>query len=399
MRIARIETILAFGGLRNYVFVLVTTACGRTGVGEASLEWQERAVATLIEDWVAPRVLGTDVRDLEATIDQLIRDQYQGGATVLTAISGVAIALWDLLGQAEGLPLWRLLGGRQREVLPSYINGWYGGDGTPAQVAAAARAAVARGARGLKIDPFGTAWQTLDAGGLDAADAIIAALRVAVGDGVAIMVEGHGRLDEKHAIAAGRRLARHRPAWFEEPVPPLRLQACARVRQQVGIPITTGERLYTLEEFEHLVALGGADIINCDIAHCGGPHVVQRIATLAQAAGVRLAPHCSVGPVALAAAVHVGWATPAVLVQEDFSLFDVPWRDALVGGTTFAIPGGFRLPEAPGLGLALDRAECARHPFRAQSFPSLWDARWVTSFTPTSRAADSSATAPVVTAR
>src|SRR5512135_1441111 len=126
MKITQIETFLTNSGLRNYLFLRLTTDTGLTGVGEASLEWQEQTVQALIHEWVEDRVLGTDPFDIEAVIGGLIRDQYQGGATVMTAISGVEIALWDIVGKACGQPVYRLLGGRAQPTLPAYANGWDG---------------------------------------------------------------------------------------------------------------------------------------------------------------------------------------------------------------------------------------------------------------------------------
>ena len=115
MKITRLETFLTHAGLRNYLFLRLTTDTGLTGIGEASLEWQERAVECLLHDWVEERILGVDPFDLEVVVDHLIRDQYQGGPTILTAISGVEIAMWDLIGKACGQPVFKLLGGRCRE--------------------------------------------------------------------------------------------------------------------------------------------------------------------------------------------------------------------------------------------------------------------------------------------
>src|SRR5919198_2830330 len=139
MKVTHFETFIANAGLRNYLFVRLTTDTGQTGVGEASLEWQERTVQALIHEWVEDRVLGADPFDVERVVGGLIRDQYQGGATVLTAISGVEIALWDLVGKACGQPVYRLLGGRCHDRLPAYAKGWYGGAQSPAQYAAKAQ--------------------------------------------------------------------------------------------------------------------------------------------------------------------------------------------------------------------------------------------------------------------
>src|SRR5687768_2473829 len=161
MKIVRLETFLANAGLRNYLFVRLTTDTGITGIGEASLEWQERAVEVLLNEWVASRIIGRDPFDIEAVVGGMVRDQYQGGSTVMTAISSVEIAMWDLIGKACGQPVYRLIGGQARERLPAYANGWYGGAGTPEDYAQKARDVVARGYRAMKFDPFGVAWKRM----------------------------------------------------------------------------------------------------------------------------------------------------------------------------------------------------------------------------------------------
>src|SRR5438876_7912213 len=181
MKITRLETFLANAGLRNYLFVRLTTDTGLTGLGEASLEWQEKAVDILLNEWVASRILGKDPFDIEAVIGGMIRDQYQGGSTVMTAISGVEIAMWDLIGKACGQPVYNLLGGRCHPAIPAYANGWYGAAHTPEDFAVRARDVVARGYRALKFDPFGTAWKELSPEEEDLAFEIVSAVRDAVG--------------------------------------------------------------------------------------------------------------------------------------------------------------------------------------------------------------------------
>jgi galactonate dehydratase len=381
MKIVQLDTFLTNAGLRNYLFVRLKTDTGLTGLGEASLEWQERAVEVLLHDWVRDRVLGRDPFDVEALAGDLIRDQYQGGATVLTAISGVEIACWDLMGKASGVPVYQLLGGRAHERLPAYANGWYGGAVTPQDYASKARAVVERGYRGMKFDPFGVAWKEMSAEQMDEAERIVAAVREAVGDGVELMIEVHGRLSAGCAVAMGRRLVPYRPAWYEEPVTPWDLDLLKEVKQALPFPIAAGERLYMLEEFARLAALRACDVMQPDLAHCGGLSAGKKIAALAQAHDFAVSPHCSVGPVALCVALHFDWSTPNVRVQENFAEYDVPWRNALVHGWSPIRQGEFVLPDRPGLGIELDDAECARHPYRKNSFPSLWDDRWLKEFT------------------
>ena len=381
MKIVGFETFLANAGLRNYLFIRLRTDTGLTGLGEASLEWQERTVRTLCHEWVESRVMGRDPFDIETVVGGLIRDQYQGGSTVMTAISGVEIAMWDIIGKACGQPVYRLLGGRCHATIPAYANGWYGGAHTPAEYADRARDVVARGYRAMKFDPFGTAWKEMSDEVADLAVERVAAVRQAVGPRIGLMIEYHGRLSASAAIAMIKRLERFHPTWSEEPVVPEALDLLADVKRATGATISAGERLYTLADFARLCSLRAADVIQMDVAHCGGILVSKKIAAMAAVQDLRIAPHCSVGPVALASALHVDMSTPNLFVQEAFGEFDVPWRDALVCGWNPLEGGVFRLGDAPGLGLELDEAVVEAHPYVEHAFPSLWDDAWTTNFT------------------
>lgn len=381
MKIVKLESMMANCGLRNYLFVRLSTDTGLTGIGEATLEWQEMAVQTLVHEWAEERILGVCPFDIEQVFGDLIRDQYQGGATVMTVISALEIACWDIIGKACGQPVYRLLGGRARESLPAYANGWYGGARAAQDYAAKAREVVARGYRAMKFDPFEQAWKDMDEAHMRAAQSIVAAVREAVGEDVDLMIEVHGRLSVGCAIEMGRRLAPYRPAWFEEPVTPHSLDLLAEVKHALPFPIAAGERLYMLEDFARLAAMRACDVVQLDLAHSGGLWMGKKIAALCQPQDMRLAPHCSIGPVALCAAIHFGWATPQVMVQENFGDYDAPWRDELVGGWNPMAGAQYKLPDKPGLGIELNDAAFALHPFRKHAFPSLWDRRWVAEFT------------------
>ena len=381
MKITRVETFLTNAGLRNYLFIRLTTDTGLSGIGEASLEWQEKTVHTLVDEWVTDRVLGTDPFDIEAVIGGMIRDQYQGGATVMTAISGVEIAFWDIIGKVCGQPVYKLLGGRCHERLKAYANGWYGGARTPQEYAEAARNTVSRGYKALKFDPFGTAWKEMNRDEMDETEALVAAVRSAVGDKIGLMIEVHGRLSVGSAIEMGRRLEKYCPAWYEEPVSPNSLELLTKVKKALPFPIAAGERLYTLEDFYRFTAMRAADIVQMDPAHCGGLLLTKKIAAMAEAQDIKVAPHCSIGPVALCAALHVDWSTPNAMIQENFGDYDVSWRNDLVFGWNPVKNGEFVLPEKPGLGIELNTALCAKHPYKKNSFPSLWDKRWLKDFT------------------
>jgi galactonate dehydratase len=366
--------------LRNYLFIRLHTDNGLTGVGEASLEWQEKTVQTICHEWVEQRITGRDPFEVERLVGDMIRDQYQGGATVMTAISGVEIALWDIIGKACHQPVYNLIGGRYHRYVPAYANGWYGGAHTPEQYADDAKAAVERGYRALKFDPFGVAWKELDAAGEEAAIAIVAAVRESVGTNVALMIEYHGRLSAGAAIRMMRRLEQFKPSWSEEPVAPESLDLLDEVKRHALSPIAFGERLYTLPDFYRLCASRSADIVQMDVAHCGGIHISKKIAAMAAVQDMRFAPHCSVGPVALAAALHLDISTPNFYIQEAFGDFDVPWRNDLVRGWNPVQRGEFFVSDAPGLGLELDDDAIADHPYVENPFPSLWDSDWIVDF-------------------
>lgn len=381
MKIVRLESFLTHAGLRNYLFLRLTTDTGLVGVGEASLEWQERAVQCLLHDWVEERILGIDPFDVTAVIGGMIRDQYQGGATIMTAISGVEIALWDLIGKICGQPVYKLLGGRARERLPAYANGWYGGATTPAEYAEKAKQVVARGYTAMKFDPFGVAWKTMDNATMATAEAIVAAVRHAVGDDIDLMIEVHGRLSVASAIEMGQRLIPYRPAWYEEPVTPWSLDLLHEVKASLPFKMAAGERLYLLEEFSRMAALRACDVVQVDLAHCGGLSIGKKIAALMEPQDMSLAPHCSIGPIALCAAIHFGWSTPHVIYQENFGDYDVPWRRDFVGGWNPCSKGEYELPSRPGLGIELNVEACAAHSPQRNPFPSLWDDRWIKEFT------------------
>ena len=397
MRITHFETLMANAGLRNYLFIRLHTDTGLTGIGEASLEWQEKTVETLCHEWVGERVVGRDPFDIEAIIGAMIRDQYQGGATVMTAISGFEIALWDIVGKACGQPVYRLLGGRCQRRIPAYANGWYGGARTPGEYAQRAREVVAMGYRAMKFDPFGVAWKDMSPAEVEGAVDLVAAVREAVGPHVGLMIEVHGRLSVDGALDVMRRLNRFNPAWYEEPVAADNLDLLAEVKRRsenmawAGMGdqdrgcalIAAGERLYTVADFYRLTTLRAADVVQMDVAHCGGILISKKVAAMAAARDMRISPHCSVGPVALAAALHVDASTPNFMIQEAFAEFDVPWRNALVRGWNPISNGELTLPDTPGLGIDIDDDEIARHPYVKNPFPSLWDGDWLTHFTQT----------------
>jgi galactonate dehydratase len=302
----------------------------------------------------------------------------------MTAISGAEIALWDIIGKACGQPVYKLIGGRARESLPAYANGWYGACRTAADYAERARDVAESGYRALKFDPFGTAWKTLSPEAEAEALAIVEAVAGAVDIG--LIVEFHGRLAIADAIRFMGKLERFDILWCEEPVAPENIELLAEAKRSTRLSISAGERLYTVADFYRLASLRACDIVQMDIAHCGGLWTSKKIAAIAAAQDMSVSPHCSVGPVAFAAAIHFGYSTPNMTLQESFAEYDITWRNDLVGGWDPLANGTLALPDRPGLGLDLDETAIRDHPYKALSFPSLWDSDWTKDFTGAKRA-------------
>jgi galactonate dehydratase len=287
------------------------------------------------------------------------------------------MACWDLIGQALGVPVWKLLGGRFRDAVPAYANGWYQADRDPAAVAPLAGEVVARGYRALKIDPFGAAVATLSAAELRRSVGILQAVRDAVGPDVEIFVEMHGRFSAAAARLVADAVAPVRPGWLEEPVSPGDLNGLRSVRAHTSLPIAVGERVHTGDELVPLLEAGLVDYLQVDLTHHGGITGLHRLAGWTGAYYVQLAPHNVCGPVGTAAAVHVAVATANLVVLEHFNDFADPWVFDLADGAPRVDPatGAFPVPQAPGLGVRLNRDACAAHP-RSRGRLPLFDVGW-----------------------
>lgn len=363
MKITDVSVYVCAAKWRNWVFVELTTDAGHVGVGEATLEGRENTIQGQLKD-ISRYLLGQDPFEIERHVRNLMRDPFwTGGYVAQTGIAAVEMAMWDILGQALGTPVWQLLGGAIRNRFPVYANGWYFGATSTQDWAARAEAVAELGYRAMKFDPFGHAGPVLDRDDLDAAVDIVESVRLAVGPKVDLMIEGHGRFDIHSAVRAGAALAPFDCFWFEEPIAPGNLEALARVGRECRIPIATGERCHSRAEYRELLGLGAVSIIQPDVIHSGGIAETRRIAAMAEAFSVPVALHNPNGPVATAASLAVDAGIGNFLIQEMLAPWDAPWRDAIVEGSPQVVDGHLVLSESPGLGVRLNHEELARHPY------------------------------------
>jgi galactonate dehydratase len=366
---------------RELLFLELSTDEGLTGVSEVRMVNKTETLLACIEE-LAPRyVLNMDPFDVERLAWNVQRGEYgRPGEVTQSALAAFDIACWDLMGQSLGVPVWKLLGGRFRQRVPAYANGWYQAERNPAAIAQLASQVVARGYRALKLDPFGAASAELPAADRRRVDAIMGAVRDAVGPDVQIFVEMHGRFTPATAGLVAAILEPYAPDWIEEPVPPENPQALAQVRAATKIPIATGERAHTIADIRPIIEGGLADVVQVDLTHFGGFLAMKCVSGWADAHYMLMAPHNVCGPVGTMANVHLAAATPNYKVLEHFNDFADPWVQELVDfAPRVAVEDGcFDVPDRPGLGVTLNHDACSAHPRtggRLRLFEAGWEKR------------------------
>ena len=366
MKITKVKAIPASssprGQTRNYVFVKIETDEGITGWGEATAG--PLAVATMVDEF-GELLIGKDPHRIEQHWQTLYHHFHvRGGVVQLSAISGIEIALWDIKGQALGVPVYELLGGKMREKIWCYGR-W---DGITPEIAVEnALRHTEQGLTALKGDPFDHRGIFIPIEAERIAIQKLAAVREAVGDDVELLVEVHGRLAPADAIRIGNAMEPYRPFVYEEPVPPQNLDALARVAEQVNIPLATGERHLTKWDYTDLLARQIVKMIQPDIVQAGGILELKKIAAMAEAHYVGFQPHNPYGPFCTIASLHVDACTPNFMIQEGGIH---PWfQDATIGDFPTQKDGYLPLPTAPGLGVAMNEEWLKANPWRTDAAP------------------------------
>jgi galactonate dehydratase len=363
MHIADIRWYPVHAGWRNWVFVEVETDTGLIGLGEATLEGRELTIQGHLQD-LRRVLIGADATSISGVRQLLTRDPFWiGGYVAGTGLAAVEIALWDIMGKELGQPVWRLLGGRVHGKLPVYANGWYFGVRTVDEWVQRATEVVELGYRALKFDPFGRAGLAPTIDEIDLAMDIVGSLRRALGPKVSLLIEGHGRFSVHAALTVAQRLEEYGCFFFEEPVPPGNADAMRHVTEHSRVPIAGGERCYSRLDARRLLELGAVHILQPDVLHVGGIAEAREIASMAESWFVQIAPHNPNGAVATAATLAVDVVSPNFQIQEMLEPWDVSWRHEVVLGAPRVIDGHIDVTEAPGLGVELDHAAIADHPF------------------------------------
>ncbi len=353
MRIRSIETFLV---APRWLFVRIDTDEGVVGWGEASLEGHGETVRAAVHAF-EDLLLGQDAGRIEDHWQRMTKSGfYRGGPVFGSAVAGVDQALWDIKGKALGVPVYDLLGGPVRDSMRVY--GWIGGD-DPTNVAEAAEAQLAAGLTAVKLNASGPMEHLGTKADTDGILARAAAVREVLGDSGDFALDFHGRISPAYARRLLPLLEPFHPLFVEEPTVPENGGVLRSIVESTSLPVATGERLYS--RWDALPAMrAGVAVLQPDLSHAGGISEVRRIAAMAETYGIAIAPHCPLGPLALAASLQVDFATPNVLIQEQsigihYNIGSNELLDYVVDPAVFAFTdGSIHRPTAPGLGVTID---------------------------------------------
>lgn len=309
----KIRSIELFKVPPRWLFLKMTTESGLVGWGEPVVEGRADTVAACVRE-MSDALIGKSAEEIEDTFQMLYRTGfYRGGPVLTSALSGIEQAMWDIKGKAHGMSVYQMLGGKCRDRIQVYR--WIGGD-HPRDTAVAAKEALSQGYHAVKMNGTDELKWIDDHKKLDETVDRVAAIREAVGDQLGIAVDFHGRVHKTMARLLMKKLEEYDLMFVEEPVLTENEDEFLEFSRTVNIPIATGERNFTRWGFKRMLTRGGVDILQPDVSHCGGILEMRKIAAMAEAFDVAVAPHCPLGPIALAACLQVDFCTPNAFIQE-----------------------------------------------------------------------------------
>ncbi|MEJ5996543.1 galactonate dehydratase [Pedobacter sp. Du54] len=372
LKITDIKVFVVNAEMRNWIFVkILTSEPGLFGWGEATLEWKTRGVAGTIED-LKPLLIGKDPREITRLSEIMNKHSFwKLGVIGKTAISGIEIALWDILGKSLNVPVWQLLGGKVRDKIRVYTHLGMGDSESvyssleAGTIVDKALEVIDKGYDALKVVFIPYVNYTASVKEFRHVESMMGKLRDAVGDEVDIMVDFHGRPGSvSAAVQFIKVLEPFNPFFVEEVLQPGHVSSLREIKSKINCPLATGERLISFSEFEPLLKDRLIDIAQPDLCHCGGFSEAMNIAALAAIAGVGIAPHNPLGPIAGTAAIHYDTAIPNFVIQEKMDA--VPWFYDIVEGQPLCSNGYVSAPKRPGLGIEVNEELAKKYPFKQE---------------------------------
>jgi galactonate dehydratase len=376
MKVTQVDVFLMGAAWRNYTFVKIQTDAGITGWGEATLGWKEMAVRELIRDYARRYVVGQNPFDIESLWFKLYQVEHNTGPVMYSAMAGIEMALWDVAGKACNQPVYNLVGGKVRTKVKAYANGWYTSTADRNELREKASGVKARGYKALKFDPFGAGGREISRAELKQACDTVEVVRKAVGDGVDILLEFHGRFSPIMALEAIRAMVPYAPSWCEEPIPAHNQVSMAQVTAASPLRVATGEHTYSRYGFLELLERQAAHVIQPDITYAGGFLETKKIAAMAETYYVSVAPHNCDGPLKTIAGIHLAANIPNFLILETFQDYDVPWRAELTTGMPQVVDGYLEVPTKPGWGIEINEGVIAAHPENPDAKLNMFSSEW-----------------------
>lgn len=376
MKIISVDVIMTAAGWRNFLFVKIKTDSGLVGWGEGTLGWKETAVRELVLDYGRRYLIGQSPFDIEDLWFKLYQIEHNTGPVMYSAMAGIEMALWDIVGKACGQPVYNLVGGKVRTRVKAYANGWYSQTKDLKQLADMAVEVLSRGYKAFKFDPFGPGGREISRADLRLACRTVEAVRKAAGDDADILLEFHGRFSPVMALEAIRAMVPYNPAWCEEPIPAHNNEAMAQVVAGSPLRVATGEHIYSRFGFLDLLEHKAAHTIQPDITYAGGFLETKKIAALAETYYVSVAPHNCDGPLKTIAAIHLAANIPNFMILETFEDYDVPWRAELTSHFPALRDGYYDVPTAPGWGIEVNESAASAHPYDPDAKLNMFAADW-----------------------
>jgi galactonate dehydratase len=363
MKISDIK-IYTFDAYRtNWAFVKVETDEGLYGWGEASLGTNEMALEGMIQD-LKRLVIGRDALQIEKFLFEVYRDIYwKGGPVLMSAISGIEIALWDIMGKYFNTPVSTFFGGKVRDKLKMYANAWFIRAREPEDFAAKAKQTVDLGIKALKWDPFGSSHMNISKEQMDKSVAIVGAVREAVGPHVELLIECHGRFNPTTAVEISKEMAQFKVKFMEEPCPPDNFDSTAWVRDHSAVPIAAGERCYGKYHCYDLLNKNAVDFFQPDVFHVGGLLEGKKVAAMAEAKHIPVSFHNPSGPISNAAILQLASTVPNFEIHE-IMLTDGNFRKTLTTEEVVFDDGYIMVPDKPGLGIDVNVDQLGLHPYK-----------------------------------
>ncbi len=376
MKVIKVEVFLVGAAWRNFTLVKIETDSGIVGWGEGTLGWKETAVRELIEDFSRRYLIGQDPFDIESLWFKLYQIEHNTGPVMYSAMAGIETALWDIVGKACGQPVYNLVGGKVRTKVKAYANGWYTSRNDLVELAERANDVIGRGYQAMKFDPFGPGGREITPSELRRSCKAVESLRKTVGDDVEILLEFHGRFSPGMALEAIRAMVPYHPTWCEEPIPAHNDEAMGQIVAVSPLRVATGEHTYSRYGFLSLLRQNGAHIIQPDLVYSGGFLESKKIAAMAEAYYVSVAPHNCDGPLKTIASVHLCANIPNFMILETFEDYDVPWRNDLLTDAPRVTNGYYEVPTAPGWGVTVNEEVIAGHPGDPDAKLDMFSSGW-----------------------